>query len=562
MRSRHFVLASLSVFLLLITSGSADAQTQRRNFNRAQTYDVEHYVIRASFDRPAKKVIGETTIRFKPLKDGLALAEFDAVGLSFTSVTLEPGGTMLKYRSLAGKISVPLDRSYAATETVTLRFKHSATPKKGVYFVSEGVEDGKVIHSEQIWTQGEPDEARHWFPSFDFPSDKATTEQYLTARSDEQVIGNGTLVEQIRNSDGTVTFHYRMDVPIPTYLVSFVIGKYARVDEKYRDIPLGYYVYPGSESIVPVAYKNTKAMMAFFEEVTRVNYPFNKYDQTVVASFPFGGMENVTATTMADTEIYAATNDLFKAGVEDLVSHELAHSWFGNLVTCRNWAELWLNEGFATFMEAAFREKMYGRRSYMNKIRRDAQSFLIDDAVNPKRNALFNQNADRVDELFTRPETVYNKGGAVLHTLREEIGNEAFWKGVNIYLDRHKFGSVESSDLLRAMEEASDRDLDWFFDQWVYMGGHPKLAVRRAWNERTRTMRLTVSQTQKVDRITPAAFRLPIDFEFTVSGEKIRQKLNVTKRLETFSFKLPARPTELAVDPDGKIPVMSVELAP
>ena len=560
MTSRQFVLTSIWVFLSALIFSSAAAQVPRRDFNRAQTYDVEHYVLRASFDRTAKKVLGDTTIRFRPLKAGMTVADFDAVGITFTSVTLEPAGTVLKHRSAAGKISVTLDRTYSPTDTISLRFKHSSIPRKGVYFVDENVENGRVIHSSQIWTQGEPDEARHWFPSFDFPSDKATTEQYLTAAADEKVVGNGELVEQIKNSDGTVTFHYRMDVPVPTYLISFVIGKYAKVEEKYRDVPLGYYVYPGTEAIVPVAYKNTKEMMRFFEEVTRVDYPFKKYDQTVVSAFTFGGMENVTATTMADTEIYAATNQLFTAGVEDLVSHELAHSWFGNLVTCKNWAELWLNEGFATFMEAAFRERMYGRRNYMTKILRDAQAFMIDDAVNRKRNALYNQNAHLVGELFDRPATTYNKGGAILHTLREEIGNEAFWKGVNIYLNRHKLGSVESTDLLKAMEEASGRDLDWFFDQWVYMGGHPKLTVRRLWNEQTKTLRLTVTQTQKADTITPAVFRLPMDVQFTIGADKKIEKLNVTRRTETFSFKLAAQPTEVAVDPEEKIPVKVVEI--
>jgi aminopeptidase N len=562
MRSRQFVLTLLLLTAPLFAFSSADAQTQRRNFNRPQTYDVEHYVIRASFDRPAKKVIGDTTIRFKPLKPGFAVADFDAVGISFSAVTLEPAGTPLKFRTAAGKVTVTLDRAYSSTDTITVRFRHSSTPTKGVYFVGQTVEDGKVVHSDQIWTQGEPDEARHWFPSFDFPSDKATTEQFLTAAADESVVGNGELVEKIGNSDGTVTFHYRMNVPIPTYLVSFVIGKYAKVEDKYREVPLGYYVYPGTESIVPVAYGKTKEMMRFFEEVTRIDFPFAKYDQTVVASFTFGGMENVTATTMADTEIYAARIPIIAPGVEDLVSHELAHSWFGNLVTCRNWAELWLNEGFATFMEAAFRERMYGRRNYITKIKRDAYEFITDEAVNTKRNALYNQNADRVAELFDRPATTYNKGGAIIHTLREEIGNDAFWRGVNLYLTRHKFGSVESTDLRAAMEEASGRDLGWFFDQWVYMGGHPKLSVRKLWNERTKTVTVTVTQTQRPDKLTPAVFRLPLDIEFTIDGEKRREKIDVTRRVGSFSFKLPSAPAALAVDPDEKIPVKTVQVQP
>ena len=561
MRSNRFLTALWALFLLAF-SGSVSAQTSGRNFNRPQTYDAEHYTIHVSFDRRARKVIGDTTIRFRPLKSGFGIAEFDAVGISFSSVTMEPAGTPLKFRTVGEKIVVSLDKQYGPSDAITLHFKHTAIPKKGVYFVDEEVENGKVIHSEQIWSQGEADEARHWFPSFDFPSDKATVEEFITANDGETVIGNGEPLAEARNADGTVTHHFRMNIPTPTYLISFVIGKYTKVTDKYRDTPLNFYIYPGGETIARKAYGNTKEIMRVYESLTGVDFQFNKYDQTVVAGFTFGGMENITATTMADTEIFAVNNELFAAGVEDLVSHELAHSWFGNNVTCKNWAELWLNEGFATFMEAAFREKMYGRRNYLIKIMRDAQTFIIDDSINRKRNALFNQNAGDVASLFERPATIYNKGGAVLHTLREEVGNEAFWKGVNGYLNKHKFGSVESTDLKDAMEEASGRDLGWFFDQWVYKGGYPKLDIRHVWNPSTKVLRLTVRQTQKSDAITPAAFRLPMDIDFTIDSDKQIEKLNITKRVESFEFRLAAKPNDIKLDPSEKIPVKTVKMNP
>ncbi|HEX6125021.1 MAG TPA: M1 family metallopeptidase [Pyrinomonadaceae bacterium] len=561
-RSKSF-LTLLWFLVLFCLSTLADAQSAPRNFTRAQTYDAEHYVIRVTFDRPAQKVIGDTTIRLKPLKDNFSVAEFDAVGITFGTISLEPDAIALKFRTQGNKVLVTLNRPYKAGEAVTLRFRHSSVPKKGVYFIDEEIENGRVVHSAQIWTQGEPDEARHWFPSFDFPSDKATTEQFITANAGETVVGNGEFVEEVKNPDQTVTHHFRMSDPMPTYLVSFVVGKYVRVSDKYRDIPLGFFVYPGAEATALKAFGDTKEMMRVFESLTGVEYPYKKYDQTIVSGFTFGGMENMTATTMADTEIFAVNNPLFTASVGDLVSHELAHSWFGNLVTCRNWAELWLNEGFATFMEAAYREKAYGRRNYMTKILRDAELFIIDDAVNKKRNGLFNQNADDVGALFDRPATTYSKGGAVLHTLREEIGDEVFWKAVNTYLNRHRFGSVESSDLLNVMEETSGRDLEWFFDQWVYMAGHPKLDVKQVWIPASNTLRLTVAQTQKPDRITPAVFRLPMEVEFTTpSGEKTTEKLNITKRLETFSVKLPAKPETIQFDPRDKIPVKTVKIAP
>lgn len=542
---------------------SSIAQVPRPNFNRPQSFDAQHYIIRASFDRANKKVIGDTTVSLKPLSNDFATVELDAIDLKFQSVNLEPSGVDLKFNTVPGKVVVTLDKAYGKDELVTIRLKYTATPKKGVYFVEAGRDGrGNEVRSAQVWTQGEPDEARHWFPSFDFPSDKATTEQFITAEKGETVIGNGELIEKIQNADGGETWHYRMPVPLPVYLVSFVVGKYVKLEERYKNIPLGYYIYPGREQTARNAYSDTAAMMKHFEEVTGVDFPYNKYDQTVVAGFEFGGMENITATTMADSFIFLADTEFGRGEVLDLVSHELAHSWFGNLVTCRNWAELWLNEGFATYLEAVYREHKYGREDYLRKVRTDAGEFIIDDTLNRKRHPLYNLRADKVSELFDNASTTYHKGGAVLHTLREQIGTQAFWRGVNIYLNRHKFGSVESADLRKAMEESSGQDLGWFFDQWVYSGGLPKLTIRQIYNARAKTLTIVTVQTHKPDAITPAVFRLPLQIAIDNSGTGKVEKLEITKRRQVFTFKVTAKPTGLVVDPELKIPVKRVDLRP
>lgn len=552
-----------STFLLffIFFVALANAQTLRPDFNRVSNFDVLHYVLRVRFDRSDKKVLGDTTVQLKPLKDGLSEVALDSVDLDYTSLKLDPNGNELKYRTNGNKVIITLDRAYAASETIAIRFQYSATPKKGVYFIPEGRQsDNTKIHSAQIWTQGEPDEARHWFPSFDFPSDKATTEQFITADKGETVVGNGDLVDQKNNPDGSVTYHYSMPVPHSTYLTSFVIGEYSKTSEKYKEIPLGYYVYPGKEAIVSKAFGKTADVLRVYEEITGIPYPYSKYDQTVVSGFTFGGMENISATTMADTEIFFAVTPYGQSAVENLVSHEAAHSWFGNLVTCKNWAELWLNEGFATFMEAAFREKMYGRPAYIAKVVGDAEAFLADDAVNPKKNGLFNRNAGNTSALFDRPATTYNKGGAVLHTLREQIGDAAFWKGVNDYLNKHKFSNVESTDLKAAMENASNTKLDWFFDQWVYGIGSPKLDVKQAYNARLKTLTLTIVQTQKPDKFTPTAYRLPMDLEIVTAKGVKTEKVDITSRLATFSFKTDGKPFSIKFDKDEKIPVKTVKI--
>ena len=549
-----------TVLSILIFVFSVPAQNEKPNFNRAQSFDVQNYILRIGFDRSNRKVLGDTTVQLKPLSGNFNRVELDAADLNFESVRLENENKDLKFRAEGEKVYVELDKIYSPEDTISIRFKYTATPKKGIYFVDAEMENGKIIRDAQIWTQGETEEAHHWFPSFDFPSDKATTEQFITVQKGETVIGNGNFLEQTENSDGTVTFHYKMPVPHPTYLVSFVVGKYTKKTETYKTIPLGFYVYPGKEAIVQNAYGRTKDMFRVFEELTKVDFPFNKYDQTMVAAFNFGGMENITATTMADTEILAANFSFAKGGVEDLVSHELAHSWFGNLVTCKNWAELWLNEGFATFMEAAYREKMYGRNDYMRKIRSDAQQFIVDDAVNKNRHGLFNKLARPDDSIFDT--TTYQKGGAVIHTLRETIGEAAFWKALNVYLNRHKFGNVETPDLQKVMEETSGSKLDWFFAQWVYGAGSPKLDVKQTYNTKNKTLTLNVSQVQSIDGITPEAFVLPLEIEIkTANGTKI-EKLEIKNRVENFSFKLSGKPSEIKLDKNEKIPLKTVRIQP
>lgn len=550
-----------SAVIVTIAAFYSNAQTTRPDFNRAQTYDAQHYKMSVSFDRAKKMVRGDTVVTLKPLARNFRTAEFDAVDLNFSSVTLEPAGTKLAVRTAGDKAIVTLDRDYVPDESISIRFRYTATPKKGIYFVDASSESDGRQHSAQIWTQGEPDEARHWFPSFDFPSDKATTEQYITALPKETVIGNGELLDKVTNADNTVTWHYKMPVPHSTYLVSFVIGEYSKISDTARGVPLAYYVYPGRENTGRKAFGDTGKMLGVFEDLTGVKFPYNKYDQTIVANFQFGGMENITATTMADTEIFLADFDFGTATVTDLVSHELAHSWFGDLVTCRNWAELWLNEGFATYMESAYREKIYGRGSYMAKVRSDAAAFLVDDTINRRRHGLFNQRAKDVGSLFDNAATTYNKGGVVVHMLREQTGTEAFWKGINLYLNRHKLGSVESTDLRKAMEEASGQDLGWFFDQWVYATGAPSLIVRPSYSRRAKTLTLSITQTQ-AGNLTPAAFRLPMAVRYSVGGRVVNEKLEITRRVQSITLPAESRPSEIQIDPDEQIPLKNVKLQP
>jgi len=553
--NRYFQLF-LFVFLTSSLAQFAFAQTGSQDFNRTRTFDAQHYLIRTSFDRKNRTIFGDTTISLKPLKNGFSSVELDAANLKFESVKLESNGKDLQFKSDDEKISIAFGKDYSPKDLIKIRLKYSAKPKKGVYFVNALRNGGILLHDNQIWTQGETEESRYWFPSYDFPDDKATTEQYLTVEADETAISNGELIETLQNADGTKTFHYKMNIPHSVYLTSFVVGKYVKFADIYKNIPLSVYLYPGKEYLYKQVFGNTKEMMRIYEELTGIAFPFNKYDQTIVANFELGGMENITATTLSDRDIFFS--DRNSAVVEDIVSHELAHSWFGNLVTCRNWAELWLNESFATFMEAAYREKMYGRNDYLRKIEADAKEYFDEESRMNKKHGLFNKLARPDGSLFD--SVTYQKGSAVVHTLRETVGDRVFWKAINIYLNKHKFGNAETADLKAVFEDVSKKDLNWFFNQWVYGTGYPKLEVNYQYNSETKKLQLNVKQTQKAEEFTPSAFILPMDVEITTQTGVVYQEIMITKRDETFSIRLNSAPKDVIFDKGLKIPLKVVKV--
>lgn len=543
------------LFFCFIFIHSVSAQTnvllkQKNVTARIRTYDVQHYILRSSFDRTSKTYFGDATVSLKPLKNNFNSVSLDAADLKFSSVTLEPSGSNLRYTTTQEKVVVSLDKAYSSADTITIHFKYSAKPKKGVYFVDAGENN-----PAQIWTQGEPEEAHHWFPCYDYPDDKATTEQFITVPANETAIANGQLLETTANADGTKTFHYKMPVVHSVYLTSFVVGNYSKIEDQYQQIPLGYYVYHGSENIGRAAFSKTPDMMRVYAQLTGIDFPYNKYDQTIVANFNFGGMENITATTMADTEIFAVS--YMPNEIIDLVSHELAHSWFGDLVTCKNWSELWLNEGFATFMEAAYREKAFGREDYIRHIRGDAAQAMAFDASARPRHGLFNIYAKPNDSLFDT--TTYQKGGAVIHTLRETVGDVNFWKAINIYLNRHKYGNVESTDLKKAMEEVSGKNLNWFFNQWVYQSGYPQITVKQTYLSRAGRLNLTITQTQNTLDNVPSIFYLPMEVEIATSSGKKIENIEINKRTQTFSFKIDGKFLKATLDPDTKIPLKLIK---
>jgi aminopeptidase N len=518
-----------------------------------RTYDVQHYTIRTRFDVATKTVYGDTTVALKPLANGFQTFELDATDMEFESVRLEPDGKDLRWTKPANKLSITLDRSYSSAETISVRIKYSATPEKGLYFIpaSPATRYRRYAKPAQVWSQGEPEENHYWFPCYDFPDDKATSEQYITTNANEVAISNGQLLETTNNADGTRTFHWKMDQPHSSYLISLVVGNYSKITDSYKDVPVEYYTYPGTEAKARNAFGRTPQMMQFFSERFGYEFPYKRYAQTIVANFIFGGMENITATTQADTEILSGAGDDPTLSVDNLVSHELSHSWFGDLATCKDWANLWVNEGFATFFEAAYKEHAVGRDAYMEEIRADAASYFSEDAYQYRRPIISSRYQTPVD-IFD--STLYKKGGVVVHMLREVVGDEVFWKALNEYLNEFKYQNTDARDVQRVFERVYGKSLEWFFDQWLYKAGYPEIRVRHIYDPQTRSLTLNVEQTQTPDALTPAVFRLPnVEIEFGTTRGRRTEKIDITKRAERFTFKLDSRPRMIVFDKGERI---------
>jgi len=351
-----------------------------------------------------------------------------------------------------------------------------------------------------------------------------------------------------RANQGSVTYHWRQDTAHPVYLTSLVVGKYSELKDRAGSVPLFGYVPPGLERQGRDLFRKTPAMIATFQRVFGFPYPYPKYAQSTVADFTWGGMENTSATTLMERVLHAG-NDSFEERYDSLIAHELAHQWWGDLVTCRDWSEGWLNEGFATYSEIVFRESDEGRDDADYARLEQMSSYLTEDGEDYRR-PLVETRWNYPSTLFDRH--LYEKGACVLHMLRAITGDAAWRRSLKRYLERHAFGSVETADLRRAFEEETGRNLSWFFDQWVYHGGHPELRVTRSWDDGTRTLVLTVEQVQEVTEVTPL-FRIPLTFEVVSAGKRVRIPLDLNSKRETIHVPLPGRPRYVALDPEHDV---------
>jgi aminopeptidase N len=419
-----------------------------------------------------------------------------------------------------------------------------------MYFV--GPDAAYPDKPQEIWTQGEDEDSRYWFPCYDYPNDKATSEIAATVPARFFALSNGRLVDVHEDhSANTKTYHWRQDIPHSAYLMTLAIGAYVEIVDSYDGIPVLYYVHPGREDDARRAFGNTPRMMQFFSEKIGVRYPYDKYAQVAVNDFIFGGMENTSATTQTAETLHDARAHLDFSS-DPLVAHELAHQWWGDLLTCRDWAHGWLNEGFATYFEALWMEHDKGEDEFRYALHQEAQEYFEEDSKEYRRPIVCNLYREPI-ELFDRH--LYQKGGLVLHMLRGVLGDTLFWKAMQHYCVTHRGRNVITTDLQGAIEEATGKNLDWFFDQWVNKAGHPELEVHCSWDDGAKQAHVTVRQKQETecadatDGFRTPLFTMPLTIDFGVDGARKEFRVTVDAKEQTFHFPLPQRPHMVRFDP-------------
>jgi aminopeptidase N len=519
----------------------------KRHYAPDRPARVDHIALTVSFDFDEKTLFGKCATTFTAVGKSLDAVEFDAAQLLVKRVRGAKGAP-LSFSQQGPKLRIVIPRLAPGRSTTVVVEYEARKPRQGIYFI--GPDEGYPKKPVQVWTQGQDQDAHYWFPCIDYPNAKATTEVTATVPADFFVLSNGALVKVAEDKKArTKTFHWKMDVPHVTYLVSCVAGRFSDKTSSAGQIPVSYYVQPGREADGERSFGKTPKMVRFFGDRLRFPYPYVKYAQIAVADFIFGGMENTTATTQTDTTLHDARAHLDFSS-DSLVAHELAHQWFGDLLTCKDWSHAWLNEGFATYFEALFREFDRGEDEFDN-YRLELQARYLQEDSEHYRRAIVTNVFDEPVELFDRH--LYEKGACVLHMIRIQLGDAMFWEMLHRYVDTNQRRNVETVDLARAIEETTGRNFAPFFDQWVFKAGHPEFKVRYEWDPAQSQAMVTVSQTQTVDESTPL-FSTPVAIEFG-SGRGSKERFDVTcdATEQTFYFSLKAKPHTFAFDPDADV---------
>ncbi len=521
------------------------------NFPPDRVVDFEH--MRLELDIPdmnSPTLTGKATLSFTALAPTMRSFKLDAHQMSISNVYAIGRGQAVDYsyddEQLTLVFEPPLKRG--DTGGVVIEYEINDPPEGLLWNPESPDTPGRAA---QIHTQGQPDTNSFWYPCHDSPNERLTTEILCTVPEGNYVSSNGRLVSET-TTDGRTTFHWNQDLPHVNYLVSLCVGQWDIVDITETDLPMPVYVPKGMGKHVQGTYGRTPAMVEAMAAALDEPYPWAQYGQVLVWNFGAGGMENTSVTTMFEAAILedpSVERDLRR--LDSLIAHELGHQWFGDLITCNSWDHIWLNEGFATYMEALWWEACEGYdNGYLFDIWENNRSSAGRDKTPAvaMRPGMVSREYGSANDVFRRKSNPYPKGASILHMLRSKLGDEAFFDGLRGYVDEYKYKTVETSDFRKSMENASGLSLERFFEQWAFRPGTPEVTVTSSWDLPRKTLSIKVEQTQRVDSAFPAfSFDLPIHI-VTDKGARL-ETLRITERLFETTISLDSEPAMVAVDP-------------
>lgn len=507
--------------------------------------DLHHTQLKLLFDWEEQAVHGEAMVQMKPVFYPQDSVTLDAVGFDIYSITSMNVNDTLSYNYDGEQLNIALGKTYERGDMITVIINYSAFPNanqlggsgaitsnKGLFFIDPLETDPNK--PSQIWTQGETEHNSRWFPTIDKPNQRCTQDMMLIVDTSYVTLSNGILKSSVMNTNGTRTDWWVMNQPHAPYLFMVAVGDFAVVSESWREKPVDYYVEPEYKDYAKQIFNHTPEMLSFFSDLLDYEYPWQKYAQIVTRDYVSGAMENTSAVIFGefvqktDRQLIDNHNDL-------IVAHEMFHHWFGDLVTCESWSNLTLNEGFANYSEYLWLEHKYGR-DHAEEHRHNERSAYLQSAAMQGIHPLIHYSYDEKEDMFDAHS--YNKGGLVLHMLRDYVGEDAFFAALNKYLVDNAYTAVEVDELRLAFEDVTGMDLQWFFDQWYLTSGHPILDVSYGANEDLGYYSVIVSQTQD-EKATLPVFRLPLDIAlYEEDGTKHIYEVEMTQRDQLFLLRV------------------------
>jgi aminopeptidase N len=511
-----------------------------RNYPPDHAVKISHLALDLTPDFKQRTIQGQEIFQFKPNGKPVQELSLDAVDLTIISVASTEA--IQGWQSTTNKLIITFAAPIPIDKEASVTIGYRAQPSSGIYFRTP--EMGYKEGDTHLFSQGEAIEARHWYPCFDAPNAKFTTEVTCRVPEGMTAVSNGRLVSQEKDAaTGLTAFHWSQEQPHANYLVALAAGYFKILEDKHNNVPLAYLTPPSEFKEAPAFFRDTKDIMGFFESEIGIPYPWAKYDQICLNDFVEGGMENTSETLLTDGELSTEAEENIVDG-DELISHEMAHQWFGDLVTCEDWSDIWLNESFATYYALLYDGHKNGRDSMFYGLYQNARQITGEPN---DTNAIVRRIYDNPMNMFSYLS--YPKGAWVLHMLRSQLGDDLYRRCIKTYVERHQYGNVVTEDLRKVIEELSGRSYDQFFDQRLYHAHHPELEANYSWDEKTKLAKVSLRQTQKIDQ-NVLLFNFPLTIRFKGRFGTLDRAVVVSDKESVFYFPLESAPQLVRLDPD------------